>query len=430
RTVALTLTSGSKHRVVLIYDPITGRSDLYIDNTFYAAATTLSGATLGAYPTGTNVMIGGFNVNRLSVHSIIDNWVIYGDIWTQEDVSKDYNNSTFTETDLPALAWCEMDTKCLKENGVNSLNDGDMEAVGISAWTVVTASVSKETTNPQSGIQVLRIISLGGSTPYVKQSILTVGRRYRVCGFARSVFGIATPEITEDPYNKLWTGTTSTDWQYFEIEFTATGTGLRFYGNTSTTIDLGSEFDSISVELMEVSTLNKGTLGDIIVGDGAGNKEPTFNGNCYEFDGVTDEILQLESTNDIKSFAFLASTPADSNFRRLAQKGTHQFSPLMWSDNTFQMYYGGSLINSGITVSAGIHLFSGTYDGTNLTLYVDGVQGSSGVVNASTGTDNIVFGQTTGAGQIWKGCIYDFVATTKEWSLRQHREIYQKLLNK
>jgi hypothetical protein len=91
--------------------------------------------------------------------------------------------------------------------GAELLVDGDMEAVGVSAWTPnADAVLTKETTNPHGGSQVLRIARDGTNNPNARQVILEFGKRYRFNGYARSD-GNAIPMINSGVY---WTGTTST----------------------------------------------------------------------------------------------------------------------------------------------------------------------------------------------------------------------------
>lgn len=109
------------------------------------------------------------------------------------------------------------------------LNDGSMEMAGVTKWTAVAATLSKQTTNPQSGSQCLRITAnAAGGTQYPSavQTVTTVGKRYRLTGWVKSN-GVRTPYIWIGA-SSVWVGTTSTSWQYFDIAYTATHTTITF----------------------------------------------------------------------------------------------------------------------------------------------------------------------------------------------------------
>jgi hypothetical protein len=98
--------------------------------------------------------------------------------------------------------------------------DGDMEASGVTDWGVGnSAALTKETTDPYRGAQVLRVAFAGIANPYTFQDVLIVGEMYRAVGFARSD-GTRIPIFSQNSVN-LWTGTTSTDWQRVDVSFTA-----------------------------------------------------------------------------------------------------------------------------------------------------------------------------------------------------------------
>jgi hypothetical protein len=128
--------------------------------------------------------------------------------------------------------------------GSELLLDGDMEAAGTTAWTANDSTLSKETTDPQGGAQCLRITSTA-STFWASQNVLTTGKNYRITGYARSD-GTALPRAfgaASDPV--IWTGSNSTDWQYFNVPFEAGQTTLLIgSGDASGYV----EFDSVSIK--------------------------------------------------------------------------------------------------------------------------------------------------------------------------------------
>ncbi len=127
----------------------------------------------------------------------------------------------------------------------NLLTDGTMETAGTASWTAInSATLTKQTGTPYAGSQVLRVARNGVSTPGAAQTVLSSGSVYRVYGYARSD-GSATP-IVRHGTTTIWTGTTSTTWQSFDVVFISGATDLRI----STTTNTGSqyvEFDNVVV---------------------------------------------------------------------------------------------------------------------------------------------------------------------------------------
>lgn len=125
------------------------------------------------------------------------------------------------------------------------LLDGDMEKAGTSDWTATRATLTKETGSAEDGSRILRVTATAG-TPVSQQAILTVGKTYRVTGWARSD-GNIPPRIGDGADgDRFWLGTTSTSWQHFD------GTGVA--GHADITLNgLGGvatnyiEFDDVFV---------------------------------------------------------------------------------------------------------------------------------------------------------------------------------------
>jgi hypothetical protein len=124
------------------------------------------------------------------------------------------------------------------------LIDGDMETAGVGSWTAGNdAILSKETTNPLVGTQVLRITYDGTNSPSARQIVLTVGDTYRITGYCRGDGGAGAPRVYEG--GVIWTGTNSTDWQYFEL--TQIATSDRLYLHSIIASAGYVEFDQVSV---------------------------------------------------------------------------------------------------------------------------------------------------------------------------------------
>lgn len=117
---------------------------------------------------------------------------------------------------------------------INLVNDGDMEAVGVASWSLFNAAVrTKETVDPHSGTQCLRVARSTTNNPHVRQVILTSTVAYEYEGYARSD-GSAIPRFTNGSGTALFIGTTATTWQLASGSFTADGTSPRWQATTST----------------------------------------------------------------------------------------------------------------------------------------------------------------------------------------------------
>jgi len=127
------------------------------------------------------------------------------------------------------------------------IDDGNMEAVGVGDWTPngTGVTLTKSTTNCHRGSQSLKITGSGGtiSNPAAIQFITTTGKTYRITGWAAGD-GTQRPSIY-DGNLRIWNGTTSTDWQYFDLINLAPANNLRFIYFGSTAGDVW--FDDVRV---------------------------------------------------------------------------------------------------------------------------------------------------------------------------------------
>lgn len=139
-------------------------------------------------------------------------------------------------TDASGAGYVEFDECSVRQvlsydfltHGSELLTDGDQEAVGVAAWTAGNAAtLTKQTTNPYEGSQVLRVAYSAVNNPYASQSVMAPGTIYRVQGVMRSD-GTGIPTVL-DGATTLWTGvSTSTDWQAFDVAFEAANADIRF----------------------------------------------------------------------------------------------------------------------------------------------------------------------------------------------------------
>ena len=217
-------------------------------------------------------------------------WIeIYDKALSAEEVTDRVEEDTYSEVDLSkANVYLPLNCWKYKPNGTELLVDGDMEAADTSAWTPVgSATLTKETGTRTggSGTKVLRVAYGGSANPAAQQVVYTSGKVYKVSGWARGD-GVRPPRVYNGNTVINWLGTTSTDWQYFEFIFTAGSTDIRFY--TITGSAGYTEYDDVSIELMEAQTENKGADGGVAY---LGDKSTTttfptqLNPNGMSFDG-------------------------------------------------------------------------------------------------------------------------------------------------
>jgi hypothetical protein len=138
-----------------------------------------------------------------------------------EDVAKLY------EEESTSMPYNLTDVKSVG-NYVNILPDGNMEDTGTDTYASFnSATVTKETDSPHSGGKYLKISYNGVASPGARvNDQVQVGKTYRFTGWAKSD-GTWTPQIN-DFSGVFWEGTTSTDWQRFDVIKEWTNAGLDF----------------------------------------------------------------------------------------------------------------------------------------------------------------------------------------------------------
>ena len=233
------------------YDGANTRLLAYPTNMRYCGVNMESGEKCEGFSNG--VSLGLFNdTSTITVDDApikIGNYFPYGQNTRNISYTVMIINRKLTATEhaelyaeLQSINYPTKTTSAKKDTRPNELTDGDMEASGVTAWTAGGgATLSKQTTNPKEGNQVIRIVRTGFNS-HAAQLILTIGKMYRITGWAR---GDGTNIPTVYDTGALWTGGVSTDWQYFDKTFTAAGATL--YIRTAATVGNYSEFDDIQV---------------------------------------------------------------------------------------------------------------------------------------------------------------------------------------
>ncbi len=232
-------TTGEWHFVVGTYDGTTstGNQKIYVDGVLKNTGD--SSIVVG---TSYNVRVGLTSFAQYPFNGTIDEVIIY--------------NRSLTETEIATLYDTGRSPRFVLKGKLGSelLVDGDMEDTGNPELIWVAdydANLTKQTTNPYRGSQVLRVDYNDTTNPFVYQIILTVGKTYRVTGWARSN-GTAIPRVQEGLMGSslFWEGTDSTSWQYFD--FVGVTTHAWFILRTLSAIAGYTEWDDVSVK--EITT--------------------------------------------------------------------------------------------------------------------------------------------------------------------------------
>lgn len=204
--------------------------------------------------------------------------------WQYCDCTFVATNANFTLYNHTDDGTCEFDDFAVRQSA-NILSDPDVEASNLDAWSVGNlATLTKSSTLPYQGTYCLQVAFNAVASPYAAQFILTVGKRYRVTGYARGD-GVRAP-LVQDGAVVLWTGTAVNTWQAFSADFTATTTAIRFYSNA---VAAGyCEFDALSVVEFRSRTLDASGHGNnLTLGDGTtATTQPTkLSQRGYSLDG-------------------------------------------------------------------------------------------------------------------------------------------------
>jgi hypothetical protein len=235
--------------------------------------------------------------------------------------------------------------------------DGDMEAAGVTAWTVGgSALLTKETSSPYEGTQWLKVAYNGVNYPFTSQSILTIGKKYTLSGVYKGDGTNGQPRILN--YNKLLiTGSTSTSWQAFEITFEAVHAELRFYNNWTASSFAG--YDALQV-IEHGSNITFTDEAGIRVKEGTISVQGTFTGSVAAGTLFAKGTKRELKTNG-NQIDFGGSTIAHtfSNNRQIAVTFKDGYKPRFYVDGqyigegsavwTYNLLVDGNCNDSGVT---------------------------------------------------------------------------------
>jgi len=144
--------------------------------------------------------------------------------------------------------------------GPNLLVDGDMEDLGVSAWTVANGTMTKETGSPKQGGQLGRITQASSTSAYIRQSGITSYIMYRLSGWVRITPISDACRIYGDG-DPIWIGSTTPNvWEYFDFLFMLQGTYMLFYSRGPS--GAYAEFDDLymSEETVPANRFPDGTM--------------------------------------------------------------------------------------------------------------------------------------------------------------------------
>jgi hypothetical protein len=142
--------------------------------------------------------------------------------------------------------------------GSELLTDGDAEAAGVGAWTVVNGATLSKQAGARTGgsgtlvLQILNVGVFGGAS----QVILTAGKTYRVVGWAKSD-GTAIAKIQFSGVEK-WAGTASGSWEQFDFRATTTG---GTFALIKATAGNSVQFDDVTVKEVEDNEISSMLVG-------------------------------------------------------------------------------------------------------------------------------------------------------------------------
>jgi hypothetical protein len=231
-----------------------GGTYLWINGTLAGSSVTAWALFSNKLSKATQLYIGSQAWNTIRVIGTFHRFEIYGSVATAVDEPKLRAGTLVEDISIDEALVCLPGTSMYaRPSTTNLLVDGNMEAVGVAAWSVSgNPTVTKELLNPHSGSQCLRVAYNGTVLPAAYQTVMTVGRRYRARGWARGDGGAAFPSVLEGAGLVLWTGSTSNSWQYFDVVFTATAGWLWLL--TYAVADGYVEWDDLTLNLMETVT--------------------------------------------------------------------------------------------------------------------------------------------------------------------------------
>lgn len=213
-----------------------------------------------------------------------------------------------------------------RANAKNVLVDGDMKALGTSAWSSGSSAILSKVIDTTEGKgRILRVTKNVTNYPYAYQNCLEVGKTYRMTGYTRGDGTGSVPKIY-DNVTQIFSGTNSAKWQRVDIVFTSGSTEVKFRSPKET----GDYVDFANIQISEVGydeiiyKTENGIRADQKIYSTAGqpinNTDLILNGGSVKIvDGVYngEKVKILESTitsNCLIPVNKLKQTPTESAY--------------------------------------------------------------------------------------------------------------------
>jgi len=213
------------------------------------------------------------------------------------------------------------------------ITDGDMETAGVAEWPVWnSATITKETTSPQYGLQNLKVARNGVNNPGARKvGIFSVSKTYRVRGWVRSD-GYSTAEVWASGVAVF--STTSTSWVLCDVTVPYSGSStLVLFALTSTGTEY-AEFDAFEVYELVINDGDMEATGTAAWT--AGNSATLTKDTTTPFAGAQNLRVARNGVNN----------PSASQFGVITPGTTYHLHGWVRSDGfaAANVYFGGSLV--------------------------------------------------------------------------------------
>ena len=399
----------------------------------------------------TSLFVGATNIPNQFFDGKIHSVSIKNDLTTAQEALDLYDNSTFNFQNKSDV-WLDMKSQVGKESGTELMADSDMEAVGVTSWTAASGAIITKETGARTGGSGTQILQVSVQTSDAFGSAnningITIGKRYRFRGWAKGDGVNGIPRLLLSNSTELWLGTVSTDWQYFDMVATAdfSGVSLGTNGNNATT-DI-SQWDDVSVELVQQTTPDKSGHGnDFLLGGGSDTtKMPAFKNPGFDFDGSADFMSNLSATgkfNDAEqtyTFCFKPDFDDQDGVQHHLSDATNGERVAIYKSS------GGNLaafINGTVVLNAGVSEYGAYWrtHGLNVlviatssgdsTMYLNNkIVKTSASAYTPANPSEFYVGQAFNASQWWDGEIFHFSKSPFMYTPTQVRQITSQLLN-
>ena len=417
----------------IVVAAVSGSTQVYLNNVQIQTVATAWSATSNPATLyiGANVALTAFFAG--TIHS----FSIYATKWDANEVADAYNKQTFSEMSFNK-AVVHLPCKSIYANtgdGVELFVDGNMEAAGTTAWSSAGgATLTKQTGTPHGGAQCLRVAT-AGTAGGAYQGLTTAGKYYHITGWVRSD-GTGVPLVYLGGGSLVWTGTTSTSWQYFDLVGSASGSAnVSLYSNTTNHY---IEWDDVTLQVVDFLTENQGTGADVKVGANGLYGVTLAQNNGFVYDGANSYLDCGSDVVGTSAGTFAALISANSIGETAGRIfGNDNFILKIASANTLSI----TSNNSTEAASAAILAYGSwatvivTRTAANPSLaniYINGVL--SGTANQSSGTltagaTNLIIGNKSTRDRSFNGTIkYPTLWTNFQATPTQVREIHNKLM--